>query len=123
MVRRSELALWLVVVVCFCASVLATHGRGAGQADVRIQASDVSGRRAAIYASVWRLDVNTATRQELELLPGIGVRRAQLIVQERLKRGGFSSVWELCEVPGLGRPLVQRIEPLLQVNSPAPPPR
>ena len=49
-----------------------------------------------------RLDLNTATREELEALPGIGEVKAQAILDYRAEHGAFSSVEELLEVSGIG---------------------
>ncbi len=48
------------------------------------------------------IDVNTATPEELEELPGIGPVLAEAIVDERERRGGFRSVNELRDVRGIG---------------------
>lgn len=52
------------------------------------------------------------------MLPGIGPRRAKWILQERHKRGSFSTVWDLGTVPGLSRTLIQRMEPLVRAAAP-----
>lgn len=117
--RRPELALWAAAMLAVCLCALQDH-IGSGTPQLAVQVADAaSSVRPAV--SAWRLDINTASAQELEMLPGIGVRRAAAILQARNRRGGFSSVWELCEVPGLTRALVQRLEPLLQAAPPAPP--
>ena len=48
------------------------------------------------------LDLNRATAEELAALPGIGAELAGRIVACREERGGFGSVEELMEVPGIG---------------------
>ena len=48
------------------------------------------------------VNVNTATVQELQLLPGIGESRALALVELRKRRGGFKSLEELKEVKGIG---------------------
>jgi len=113
---RRELALWLVVVVTVCAGALAGHGRR-GNSNAQIQvAGSVRESSRAIDQLSWRLDLNSASGAELEMLPGIGPRRAQLIIQERRRRGAFANLWELREVPGLTPSLIQRLEPLLKVS-------
>jgi competence protein ComEA len=44
----------------------------------------------------------TATAQQLDTLPGVGPVLAQRIIQYRDRHGGFRSVQELQQVPGLG---------------------
>jgi competence protein ComEA len=48
------------------------------------------------------LDLNTATLEQLESLPGIGPVTAQKILDYRQAHGAFHSVTELQGVPGIG---------------------
>lgn len=48
------------------------------------------------------LDLNFATIEQLEALPGIGPSLAQAIVDERERRGGFRRVDDLLAVRGIG---------------------
>ncbi len=60
------------------------------------------------------LNVNRASEAELRLLPGIGKKRAQLIVERREKKP-FASVEEVGRIKGL-RALVQRLHAHLTVQ-------
>ena len=53
------------------------------------------------------VDLNEAGRAELDCLPGIGPARADSILAFRERRGGFRSVDELREVPGLSARLFE----------------
>lgn len=48
------------------------------------------------------LNLNTATAEQLEELPGIGPALAEAIIAERERRGGFRNVLELRDVRGIG---------------------
>ncbi len=56
-----------------------------------------------------RIDVNTATAEELETLPGIGPTLARAIVRHREENGPFGSVDELLEVSGIGEAKLDNI--------------
>ena len=58
-----------------------------------------------------RLNVNTAAGYELEMLPGIGPKTAEAIVQYREEHGPFASLGALAEVPGIGEKTIQKIRP------------
>ena len=48
------------------------------------------------------LNLNTATLEQLDQLSGVGPTTAQKILDFREERGGFGSVEELDELPGIG---------------------
>lgn len=48
------------------------------------------------------VNLNTATLEQLDALEGIGPATAQSILDFREERGGFGSVEELGEIPGIG---------------------
>jgi len=63
------------------------------------------------------LDLNRATDQDFDALPGIGPRLAERIVQYRQSVGAFHSLDELRAVKGIGKKKFERIRPLLTVAS------
>lgn len=60
-----------------------------------------------------RLDLNRATAEELQAIPGIGPVIAQRIVAYRNEHGAFREPEELMEVPGVGEKTFARIAPLV----------
>lgn len=61
-----------------------------------------------------RLDLNSATPEDLEDLPGIGPAIAERIVDSRSEQF-FERVDELLEVSGIGVTTFRRIQPLVRV--------
>jgi competence protein ComEA len=62
------------------------------------------------------INLNTATAAQLEGLPGIGPRTAQLIVQHREKNGNFKKVEELMNIKGIGEKSFLKIKPMVTVG-------
>ena len=61
------------------------------------------------------LDLNTATAEQLDALPGIGPATAKAIVDERTKRGRFTSVDDLLHVRGIGPSKLDQLRDLVTV--------
>ena len=55
------------------------------------------------------VNVNTATKEELTSLKGVGEKRAQEIINYRTKNGPFKTVDDLEKVPGIGPGIMKQI--------------
>ncbi len=62
------------------------------------------------------LNINTATAEELQTLPGIGPSMSQRIIQHRKEHGSFTSVDELTEVKGIGEKTLDKLKPYVGVE-------
>ncbi len=62
------------------------------------------------------VNVNTASVEELQLLPGIGESRARDLVELRKRRGGFKSLAELKELKGIGDASLERLRPYVRFD-------
>lgn len=65
---------------------------------------------------IQRMDVNTATIEELLTIPGIGKVRSERIIKVRKKLGGFYDVGQLGIVYGLPEELVENLKKYLFVD-------
>lgn len=122
-------AAWLVTLVCVLASLprarepLAACGQPVQlqSGPVEVVACEHPGA-APLEGPARRLfdlpiDVNRASAETLESLPGIGPGRAEAIVAGR----PYADLAELRRVPGIGPILLARIRPFLALGpSPAP---
>jgi competence protein ComEA len=93
----------LRIAAAFCAvftlllgGLAAADGRGVSM----IKADTQSKNRTA--AGVYVISINTATRQEFEMLEGIGPVLAERIVAFREKNSGFKTVEDLLKIEGIG---------------------
>ena len=62
------------------------------------------------------LDLNRATDQDFDALPGIGPQLAERIMEYRQSVGAFRSLDELRAVKGIGKKKLERIRPLVTVT-------
>ncbi|MFB4311092.1 helix-hairpin-helix domain-containing protein [Actinomadura sp. GTD37] len=70
---------------------------------------------AASGAPGMPLDLNAATSDQLDDLPGVGPVLAQRIVAYRTEHGGFRSVEQLQEVSGIGPSRFTDLKPMVRV--------
>ncbi|MFN3476433.1 MAG: ComEA family DNA-binding protein [Candidatus Methylomirabilales bacterium] len=61
------------------------------------------------------VDLNEASRLELEKLPGIGPTLADRIVQHRERYGPFQELEDLMQVEGIGEKRYERLRPWISI--------
>ncbi|MFH1572720.1 MAG: ComEA family DNA-binding protein [Acidobacteriota bacterium] len=62
-----------------------------------------------------KINLNTATAEQLQALPGIGPALAERIITYRAKVGKFTKVEEILNVTGVGEKMFQRLKDRLSV--------
>jgi competence protein ComEA len=62
------------------------------------------------------IDINTASQEELETLPGIGPTTAEKIIEYRETNGPFLNIEDIINVPGIGPGTYERIKDLITVG-------
>lgn len=63
-----------------------------------------------------KLNINTATVEQLMALSGIGESKAKSIVEDRAKNGLFSSIEDITRVSGIGEAMFNKIKDDITVN-------
>jgi competence protein ComEA len=62
-----------------------------------------------------KVNINTATAEQLQTLPGIGPALAKAIIDHRTKNGKFGKIEELINVKGVGQKKFQKMKDRLVV--------
>ena len=74
----------------------------------------------AADAAIALVNLNSATAEQLEKLPGVGPATAKRILEYRQKSGGFKKIEELMNVRGIGEKAFLRMKPQLTVSAAKP---
>lgn len=75
--------------------------------------ASVPRRDAIVWPKHDLIEVNRATVQDWMVLPGIGEKRAQALVDLRERKGSLKEPQELVQAEGISQALVQEITPYL----------
>ncbi len=100
--RRVKVGVALVLAVLLAAPMIS-----AGQASAPAKATPVT-----------VININTATAEQLDALPGVGAKLAARIVDYRQKNGGFKKVEDLMNVQGIGEKNFLKLKPLITIGQP-----
>ncbi|MBM9513986.1 ComEA family DNA-binding protein [Desulfogranum marinum] len=68
-------------------------------------------------AALAKVNINTATVDELTSLPGIGQAKAEAIVKYRDQAGKFKTVEDVTNVKGIGDKMLKKIKSEITVGS------
>ncbi|NCD01369.1 DNA-binding protein [bacterium] len=67
--------------------------------------------------SLWaKVDLNSASLDELSSLKGIGEKKAQAIIDYRINKGKFKSVDDLVNVKGIGVKILDNLKAEIEVK-------
>jgi len=95
------------------ASPLAAHAMPALPGD---DADHPVAKKSAHKELIGKLNLNTASEDQLMLLPTVGPSKAERIVTWRKKNGGFKRTADLRRVKGFGYRTFKRLEPYLDIQ-------
>jgi competence protein ComEA len=79
-------------------------------------ADDAPAKKRSPKELTGKLNVNTASEDQLMLLPGVGPAMSERIVGYRTKNGAFKRIADLRKVKGIGYKTLKKLEPYLDVK-------
>ncbi|MGQ0811869.1 MAG: ComEA family DNA-binding protein [Nitrospiraceae bacterium] len=84
------------------------------------QAKDRPAKKGFMSGDRKPLDLNRATAEDLQQLPGIGEAMAKRILDYKKANGSFGTVEDLLEVKGIGEKKMERLRPFVMVKQKKP---
>jgi competence protein ComEA len=89
----------------------------AGEPDVAPPAGSTPPSRSGEIPLSGKVNINTATADELDTLPGVGAVTARRILDYRAAHGPFKSIEDIQQVTGIGDATYQKLKDLITVGN------
>jgi len=123
--RADQAAVGILTLSALVVMILWWAGQGG------VRGRQIELQQAEPVDFQFQVDLNSATWQELVLLPGIGETLAMRIIESRMDEGPFSEAADLLRVRGIGPATFERLQPYLTplgdkrqlADAPSPTPR
>lgn len=115
--RRALLFVSALVIIASLYRLYRTREREVLITSLPIAADSSIALLGAHENPVLTVDINSASERELQSLPGIGAVKAARIIEVRDRLGGFHSIDELDSVEGIGPRLLDKLRPLVTLET------
>ncbi len=77
---------------------------------------DMAGSQNSSNKNSQKININTATAEELDKLNGLGPSKANAIVEYRKEHGKFRTMEDLTQVPGIGEKTIEQFRDQVEVK-------
>lgn len=67
-------------------------------------------------SQIQKININTATAEQLQIIPGIGPAISERIIAYRMEYGPFTCIDDIINVKGVGKSLLSRLETYIIVG-------
>ncbi len=91
----------------------------AERAAEKIESTAISPADSAKKEIIQKININTATLEELKTLPGVGEKLALAIIEYRTQNGPFQQLDDLLKVPGIGDKKLEQLKDYIVVEQTA----
>lgn len=102
----------LIVAVLFVFTVVPCIAQQADKSVTQPAATEKT-KKPAKAAVTGKININTATAEQLALLPGVSPKKAQGLIDYRTKNGNFKNIEDLRKAPGIKQKKIDKVKDYL----------
>jgi competence protein ComEA len=120
--RQMKKPQWILVGItaAFCCVLIGLFvGRNTTHTYIPVNSAIQSQTEASTgihQSNDGKINLNTATAQQLMLLPGVGETTAQKIIEYRTENDGFTTIEDIMKVNGIGEKKFEQLKPYIKVD-------
>lgn len=99
----------IVAVLCACTAAPAFAQQAEQPAKPAAVEKAAKPAKPVKPAVTGKININTATAEQLAMLPGVSMRKAQGLIDYRTKNGNFKNIEDLRKMPGIKQKKIDRV--------------